>query len=347
LIEGGFVKKAFMVLLFLSLAISGFCYWEAYYPVKITETSKFFKLELITKDFDDFMEKAKQNDFSFNLGNRDIYLKEEGERCVFSGKGIDGRKWEFAYDETKNSGLILLYGGDLDNNGQKDLIIFRESNGCGIAASFTYITMLMFDNSGMPAPFTCNSFSNAANDFIDDFQKDGNNKAIFYNMWFNDGYWVTTAYRVDNAAWERIDGKIGGLTFPCYTRFLNKGSKKPTQLAKGKKLFPPDFSNKTPVLSGIVQSVTKTTKDYNDVIAFELKDKEGKVRVCGPDYWFSTCCLVIDGKDNRKIVSYFAGDEAVLSAYKEMQDRKYEVDVYGRRSPDKYEPEIVWAKEIK
>jgi hypothetical protein len=158
---------------------------------------------------------------------------------VFSGRDLEGREWRV------ESGVVIyyeaVYEGDLDRNGQRDLVLCAGTGGNGLAPP-THLIFLTFDRRGRPTLFQVVGHFEALPDGIFDVADiDGDGRAELLNMGINGGYWITNLYRVRESRWSRVKGRFAGLDFPLYTRFTRRPNHRPVRLAPGRRPLAPDW----------------------------------------------------------------------------------------------------------
>jgi hypothetical protein len=218
--------------------------------------------------------------------------------------------------------------------------------GNGLAPRY-HLIVVTFDDAGRPIPFEAEGYFNETPSGIDslvDLNHDGRAELLFMN--FNDGYWITNIYTVQNGRWSRIRGAFAGHNFPLYTRFTNKSNKKAVTPEPERHPFAPDLSNETPVASGTVAGWTWIpTNDTNETPELRITDVDGKTISCSPVYWYDSAKLVIDEPEGRRIARLSRYDRGSVESFlNEVVSRKLKVRAYGSRQTTGCTPELVWAE---
>jgi hypothetical protein len=341
------MKNILIIFCFLSISYECSGYADKYIPLNETELKKHFNLKRDLKLGYEFIAENTGSKYILDIGDKRITISakvSDDERppyLEFSGVNKKNMKWEIITDKG-----YYIYHGDLDKNGQQDIVIVSYTGGCGMAPS-THILTFMFDDDGLPVPFACDSYSDAEENFVDDITDiDGDGKAVLIHMTFGDGYWVTSLYKAGNARWLPVRGIKYNKEFPCYTRFSFKENHKPTKLKQGKSLYAPDLSNATLSFKGVLKSFKMANIEQSEPVELKISDNKNEIHNCFPNSWESTCNIVIDSRDERRVVNYGAGQAVVENAYNEIYKGKYELEIFGNReSADKCDPELIWAKE--
>jgi hypothetical protein len=331
--------------LFLMATGNAFGYMADYIPLTKQELNKPFKLvKDLTLD-GNFYGKTTGKPYILQAGANSITIEAAEDRpCfTFSGAGLRGKAWKILLGNFGQGAYMYL--GDLDKNGFDDIAIISWTGGCGMSPNIHILTF-MFDQGRLPVPFACDGYGDATESSIDDiWDMDGDGKAVLLHMTFGNGYWVTSLYKAGNALWSRVNGVKFGKEFPCYTRYSFKPNNKPTKLKQGKQLYAPDFSNDKPRFSGVISSFEMADIEESQPVKMKITGDKGGIHECSPRSWYATCNLVIDTKDERKIVNYMAGHDAVKDAFDEIYKGKYMVEIFGGRSGQSCEPELIWAHE--
>jgi hypothetical protein len=199
----------------------------------------------------------KRHDVSGIRGEKPLVIsgvrlrEEEGERpveggepegayqLIFSGRDRAGAEWELKTEG--HSYYEALYEGDLDRNGVRDLVLAIGTGGNGLAPP-THLVFLTFDRAGRPNLLEATGYFDARpSDIFDLADLDGDGRAELLFMVFDDGYWVTNLYRVRDARWSRVEGRLAGLSFPGYTRFTRRPNHRPARPAPGRNPRAPDL----------------------------------------------------------------------------------------------------------
>lgn len=157
---------------------------------------------------------------------------ESIHRIVFSGRNGRGKAWRVG--ATAASYYEALYQGDLDRNGQRDLILAINTGGNGLAPS-TRLIFVTFDRQGDPTLLEATGYYQTEPNGIPDLADlDGDRRAELVHMVFSEGYWITNVYRLRESRWSLVRGRFAGLNFPLYTRFTNRPNHTPVRPARGR-----------------------------------------------------------------------------------------------------------------
>ncbi len=175
-----------------------------------------------------------------NGGARNTEDEEDPfRRLVFSGRDREGREWRIETDT--DTYYEAVYEGDLDRNGQADLVVSIGTGGNGLAPP-TRLVFLTRDRAGRPKLFEATGYFEArAADIFDVADLDGDGRAELLYMNFDDGYWITNLYRVRESQWSRVEGRFAGLSFPLFTRFTRRPNHRPVRPAPGRNPVSPDL----------------------------------------------------------------------------------------------------------
>jgi hypothetical protein len=254
--------------------------------------------------------------------------------------------------------LFLLWGcagqwpvfeADLDRDGVQDAVLLMPTCGNGLAPQ-SHIVTVTFDKTGRPVPFEAEGYFEESGGGIDslvDLNRDGKADLIFMN--FNDGYWITNIYMLENAFWNRVPGQLGSRTFPLYTRFTTRANKNAVTPPQSRHPAAPELSILKPVVTGKLTGWKWIPADSTSYFNLQLSiaDAVGKPSVCTTQYWYDTARLVIDGPEGRIIRRAPGGERTALDALlQQIVSTKRTVRLYGRRSADHCSPELIWAGEI-
>ena len=173
-------------------------------------------------------------------GERNTEDEEEPERrLVFGGRDLEGREWK----TTTAPGVYYeaVYEGDLDRNGQRDLVVAIGTGGNGLAPP-TRLVFLTLDRESRPTLFDATGyFEPRPRDIFDLADLDGDGRAELLYMNYDDGYWITNLYRLRDSRWSRIEGRFAGLSLPLYTRFTRRPNHRPARPAPGRNPSAPDL----------------------------------------------------------------------------------------------------------
>jgi hypothetical protein len=83
------------------------------------------------------------------------------------------------------------------------------------------LTIVTFDSAGRRVPFNAAGYfreTDTGIDYLTDPNRAGKADLIYMN--YSDGYWITNAYTVNKARWQRLS-RVAGRRLPLYTRFTN------------------------------------------------------------------------------------------------------------------------------
>lgn len=249
----------------------------------------------------------------------------------------------------------VLQGGtvwqaDLDNNGLPDLIFALFTGGNGWAPS-THLLFLMFDSQGRPIPWQVDGYFGTDQRGIEDLldlNQDGH--AELLRQGFDDGYWVTSLYRTQEARWQIVHGDLAGRTYPLYTRFTNRANHAAVTPMAGRSPREDDLSNSlhetsTPV---VIAAIRWERTDESGNLSLTLSDG----RLCRPLTWYSTSTVVIDRPSRRDAATFWRSDH-VRQLLSEIHRRRLPVIIGGhRRNSDVHQkpptdcmPEFIWAED--
>jgi hypothetical protein len=173
-------------------------------------------------------------------GSRNTGEEDEPERrLAFTGRDLEGREWRLTTDTDVYYDAV--YEGDLDRNGQPDLVVSIGTGGNGLAPP-TRLVFLTFDRRRRPALFEATGyFEPRPGDIFDVADLNGDGRAELLYMNYGDGYWITNLYRMRESRWSRVEGRFAGLSFPLYTRFTARPNHRPVRPARGRNPVAPDL----------------------------------------------------------------------------------------------------------
>lgn len=285
-------------------------------------------------------------------GVSDVFVSEGDDDFTLTGKDKNQKSWSVKLDSSYWSGSVRFYVSDLDKNGIKDLILWIPTGGNGLAPTSHFLS-LTFDSTGRPFPFRAEGYFEDRNgklfDLVD-IDNDGRAELLYMN--YDDGYWITNFYKIQNARWQKVKGKLGSRAYPLYTRFTYRENHKPAIPLKGKNPTAPDLSNTTAKLKGRLLSYDWANVNQSEDITLHIVDENGRKFSASPVSWYSSFFAVIDNESERKIVSLSTEDnmKAVLN---EIISKNYSIEIYGERMDDSrndqnsvnFRPELLWAKE--
>jgi hypothetical protein len=236
-----------------------------------------------------------------------------------------------------------FYSADLDRNGIRDLILIRPTAGNGLAPTSHFFS-LTFDEQGRPLPFEADGyFRYSTKGIFDlvDLNRDSRAELIYMN--FDDGYWITNLYKVSGTKWQRVKGLHGHHSYPLHTRFTYRANRKIVTPAAGRRPFAPDLSNKEPRFRGQLVSYKWANVNQSEDIELVVKTEGGQKITSKPVSWYASFTIVLDGPEERTIISLSADEERVKSILDEIVTKAYQISLYGDRRGDGLGPEILWA----
>lgn len=245
---------------------------------------------------------------------------------------------------------VEVYEGDVDRDGVTDAVLLTYTCGNGLAPK-NHIVTVSFDGSGRPVPFEAEGYSSGDDRGISalvDLDRDGRADLVFMN--FDDGYWITNVYSATGGRWRRVAGRLGGRTFPLYTRFTTRPNKLPVAPAASRHPWAPDLSNAEPLMAGTLLEWEWPNGQARILDRSELDLKftvmavdEGRV-TCTPDYWYDSARVVMDEPGGRRIVRLSGKDRAVVDPLLTRFVKDHvRVQLFGRRYRDKCSSELIWA----
>jgi hypothetical protein len=338
----------FIVLIFSSSGIFAQHENQSYLPLTQAEMKNKFPIKYIGTFGDErppYFEVMQDIPLSKNLnaGVSEINVSQTENELTISGKDKKQKNWSVKLEYfSRNS--VRFYVSDLDKNGIRDLILLIPTGGNGLAPTSHFFS-LIFDSAGRPIPFRADGyFEDKRGQIFDlvDIDRDGRAELLYMN--FDDGYWITNFYKIQNARWQRVKGKLGNRSYPLHTRFTYRESHKAITPKKGRNPFAPDLSNVASKMKGKLVSYDWANTNQSEDISLNIIDRSGKKISASPISWYSSFFAVIDTKDERKIVSLSAPEESMKAVLDEIIAKKYAIEIYGQRSFAKVSPELLWAK---
>lgn len=208
-------------------------YFDDYTPLSAKDRAKKFKLKtVVSKDL-------KKNAI-LPIAGAKMHLgqSESDDNIYIEGVDARGKEWKF---QKRFAGLGTTFlTGDLDKNGEEDIILLQATGGCGLAPSYC-LTVLTFDKNKTPFVFETFGYFNwddLANDdvpkkstcFADDFldlDGDGRAEIVINELTSANGktksrsFWRTTILTCKNARWQMLKTYAGN-KLPMVVRFTNK-----------------------------------------------------------------------------------------------------------------------------
>lgn len=160
-------------------------------------------------------------------------------QLAFSGRNRSGKQWRVSAPASYF--YEALYEGDLDRNGSRDLILAIRTGGNGLSPS-TRLIFITFNRNGDPTLFDAiGYYQPEPSGILDLADLDGDRRAELIHMVFDDGYWITSVYRVRESRWSRVVGRFANMRFPLYTRFTNQPNHRPVKPARGRRPVAPNL----------------------------------------------------------------------------------------------------------
>lgn len=258
--------------------------------------------------------------------------------AVITGADKAGKPWTVW--AAIGGGDRTLYQADLGRERTPALILASETRGNGWAPS-TDILSVTFESSGRPLATTFDgyaSFDAAGVDQLVDFAGDGGPALVRQS--YDDGYWVTSAYALQDGRWRLVHGRYGGRAFPLYTRFTKADNAKATTPARGRRPREDDFSTGG---AGPGETTIKSVAWNND--EQELRLALANNRSC----IVSFSNVVVDDAAGRRIAAGGAQAEA-RKLLEEARDKAMRVTLTGAivsrglGAGDACRPNAIWAR---
>jgi hypothetical protein len=247
------------------------------------------------------------------------------------------------------AGGSQVYEGDLDSDGIQDAVVVTRTCGNGLAPS-SHVVTVTFDHDGRPVPFEAEGYFEclpAGIDSLVDFNRDGKADLVFMN--FNDGYWITNIYSLNDGRWKRVTGHFGPRSFPLYTRFTNAPNTRAVTPPPNRHPTAPDLSNAIPAVSGTMIEwkwipAGVGASPYLD-LQLSLLDPTGKTVLCTTNYWYDSARLVLNNAAGRTARRLSQDERVVVDPIlRDAVLKKHRVHLYGSRSPDHCSPELIWVE---
>jgi hypothetical protein len=320
---------------------------QYYLPLTDAETARRFPVEYVGTwsnagpDYSpETRDKRLPERLNVGASGARVSVTEDGDLSIYGGDR-GGKDWRVELGPTAY--WCRFYEADLDRNGLRDLLLLFPTGGNGLAPS-SHLYALTFDGRGRPVPFEADGyFEEKGGRLFDlvDLDADGRAELIYMN--FDDGYWVTNIYEVEDARWRRVSGRHARRSYPLYTRFTHRPNRKPSTPKPGRHPSAPDLSNDSPVFEGRLLSYVWADVSVSEDITLNLEGARGEKVQSRPVSWYSSFAVVLDSEEGRRIVSVSAGEEAFKAALNEVVEKRYAVALYGRRRADASSPELLWA----
>ena|GEM_PF-233830 len=265
------------------------------------------------------------------------------DELLITGMDKKGAFWRVNLGDFPIAYSCRFYSADLDHNGLRDLILIYPTGGNGLAPASHFFS-LTFDGQGRPVPFGADGyFQDSDKGIFDlvDLDRDGRAELIYMN--FNDGYWITNLYEVRGARWRRISGQHDHRSYPLYTRFTYRSNRKIAVPAAGRHPSAPDLSNREPYFRGRLVSYQWANVNQSEDIELVVETNQGQKITSKPVSWGATFSVILDGPEERTIVSLSADEKRIRSVLDEIVRGDYQVSLYGDRRGDGSGTEILWA----
>lgn len=258
----------------------------AYLPLTSIELGQPFPLQKIA----DIAPNQAPKLFSVPAGSGKAQLSWQDESpqhpekpLTLTGKDLAGKPWQVSIARLSGCAPTRIYHADLDKNGQEDVVVVRSTCGNGLAAP-TVISIITFETNGRPVLFSSNSYFEDKNQQVDalrDLDQDG--KADLLDMTFNNGYWASNVYQLNDAAhWQRVQGQLASRSYPLFTRFTRRPNREPVQ--PNKPHWVRDFSNHIPVITANLRALIPNVEDERvNSIRLTLQNEQGQKQSCTLD----------------------------------------------------------------
>jgi hypothetical protein len=260
------------------------------------------------------------------------------DELVLSGNDTQGKPWTFVMGQ---HGALEAFQADLDQNGTQDILLLYPTMGNGLAPS-THLITLAFDDNNRPVVSEIEGyFETNQNGIVDVVDTNKNGKAELIYMNFDQGYWITSLYELQNARWQKLK-KSAGLALPLYTRFTNRPNHQAVKPAANRHPYTADLTNNKPILVGKLTDIKWADVNLSEDIELTIQTPKG-TKLCYPQSWYSSFMLVLDTPEERNIVSLTATEATVKSLLAKIKKQEYPVTLYGKRDPEQCSPELLWA----
>lgn len=232
------VKKIFNLVALTALLacvnLPVFSYIENYTPISLKDKAKKFKLKTVVSE-------GLKKDAVLAIGPGKMHLADSkaGEpQLLIEGKDKSGKAWRF---QKPYAGLGTTFMvGDLDKNGNDDIVLMQATGGCGLAP-MNCLTILTFDRDKKPFVFEFFGYFNwddVANDEkpkkancycedIVDLNGDGKAEIILTELSSSENkgkyhsYWTTSMYTCKDAGWQRL-ATYNNQKLPMQVRYTSK-----------------------------------------------------------------------------------------------------------------------------
>ncbi|MBK8453670.1 MAG: hypothetical protein WAQ53_18105 [Thiofilum sp.] len=270
--------------------------------------------------------------------SKDIKVSYPNEDdLVLSGVGTLNKPWSLRIPQRSYS----AYQADLDKNGTQDLVLSFPTMGNGLAPH-THLITLAFDQQGLPVVSEIEGYFEEDKRGIPDLvDTDRDGKAELVYMTFDEGYWLTALYELNDTRWVSVS-QAAGLTYPLYTRFTNKPNHKAVKPSAKRNPQAPKMGNAQPYLQGELLKFKWAEVNLSEDIELILQASK-TVSSCKPSSWQSTLMLIVDDAKGRRMISLAVEETAFKALLTEVRDRKLAVTLYGQRD-EGCSPELIWAQ---
>lgn len=318
-----------------------------YLPLSTSELGKPFPLKWIHALDQNSEDLPKKLNVSIGLSGAQLSWETElderpAQPLTATGKDSAGKPWRVQIDYLEGCAPSQLYQADLDKNGIQDLVVVRQTCGNGLAPP-TLIYLLTFESNGRPILLTLNSYFSEAKHALPalvDMNHDG--KAELIDMRYGGGYWAANVYQVEQARWQRVQGKFAQRSYPLYTRFTQRSNRVAVTPSTDAVSALSDFSNTTPLITGKLLSIAASQQENreNDIV---VTVKDSKTQVCTlTERW----AITLDYASGRTILAdlYAPFPSDPLLTTLPMQG-KLTASIYGRLETESCNPTGVWITE--
>ena len=327
-----------LVLMLHLLVATGFGQNGDYLPLTKEELGPLFKLTLVGK-----APMKGPVEISTSAGVSGATYHDSEGLLFLTGRDKAGKPWRVDLFALGGVCEARLYETDLDQDGVADVVIIRNTGGCGLAPA-SHVLTVTFDETGRPIPFEAEGYFIERDGGIDalvDLDRDGRADLIFMN--YSDGYWITNIYSVSSGRWRRVSGQLAGRKFPLFTRFTYRPNKAPVMPPNNRHPYAPDLANVSANTRG--RLVSWSWPDQY-TLRLVLEKDDGVQLVATPNYWYDSARLIVDSPSGRKVAHLSYEERSTISPLlDEIISRKLRVDLYGQRDGDHCSPELVWAAE--
>ena len=250
---------------------------------------------------------------------------KDGEGLI-SGKSLDGRKWDIDFVAETSLGGCDLYLGDLDQNGNSDVIITYSLNSYGIGPNLYCLTIFL-DKVGYPHPTIFGIYVDSFNRSFKNLIRDSQGKAVLIHkfLWPPGAaccYCNASIYRANNSKWEKLDSTNIELKNQNYaSSFTLKkekhfGDEDQALIFCSAKENPdaPDLSNLQ--IKKFKNIISDPKIEYYDFKFQGIDENDKKVKWTA-DASCGDCFFVLESKSEFKMIDACFIEDAVLKQFKE------------------------------